>query len=310
MLPLGIISIDMDELSVIAEGAGIRVPTQVSVYHTAVPRLLDLLAEMNLKATFFIITKDVDSPDKIKRLKEMESAGHEIANHSHQHNHLLNMTAQQTREDLEKSTAILQHITGKKIMGYRGPSLTFNKYMINYLREFDYSYDSTVNPSLFFITEWIYHFLRKPSIRNFPQYFFLRHAFCPTKPYWVSSPSIFKRGADQHLLEIPISRVPYFHVPFYATFHFMFPVTYKLFRKLYFSQQDIVYHAHALDFLDLEQDHIPSVFSKHPGIAMPWSQKKEYFIKIFSELKSHHRQIITGSEMAILKKQEKEGNHA
>lgn len=52
---------------------------------TVTPKILDILAEYDIKATFFVIGKMVDvNPDILKRIYE---EGHSIGNHSYSHNY-------------------------------------------------------------------------------------------------------------------------------------------------------------------------------------------------------------------------------
>jgi peptidoglycan/xylan/chitin deacetylase (PgdA/CDA1 family) len=291
------VTFDMDELDVLAEALEITIPLKAVIYEKAVPRMLEMLDEAGIPATFFVITKDLKSRSAQAAVKTLCAKGHEVANHSHNHAHLLDMDAGATRRDTEESTRRLEQITGRKPRGYRGPSLTLNAHLMDILLDLGYEYDSTVNPTLFFITEWLYHFARKPMARNRPRLFYVYHGFAPTEPYILTPPSFFRRGSGK-MVELPISRTPYLHIPFYATFHFMFPFTYAPLRALYFSNQNIVYHAHALDFLDAEKDGVPDALRGHVGLRMEWKEKSRYFKAVFSELKERGFKVMTAEDMA------------
>ena len=53
-----------------------------SYLDTAVPRILDFLAERNLKITFFVVGQDAALEKNHAALKSLATAGHEIGNHS------------------------------------------------------------------------------------------------------------------------------------------------------------------------------------------------------------------------------------
>ncbi|MBF0275854.1 MAG: polysaccharide deacetylase family protein [Nitrospinae bacterium] len=292
------ITFDMDELDILREGYHITDECKPVIYKKAVPRMLEILDEVGIKATFFIISKDIVNGESKKAVRTIYTMGHEVANHSANHRHLFNMSLEETRQDMLESSKILSEIIGENIVGYRGPSLTLNNHLMEILLELGYEYDSTTNPTLFFITEWLYLSLISPSKRNSPSWFFVKHAFAPSTPYRIIPPCFFKKSENGKMIELPISHVPFLQVPFYATFHFLFPFSYHLFKHLYYINKTAVYHAHGLDFLDINEDNIPPSYTKHPGMNLPWSEKKKYFKKVFTELKNNYSSVGTARDMA------------
>jgi len=84
------------------------------------PRILDILREKNVKATFFVIGKKAEKhPDLIRRIDE---EGHTIANHSYSHHYLIALfsTSGLTR-DLQKCNEIITGILGKTPAYFRPP---------------------------------------------------------------------------------------------------------------------------------------------------------------------------------------------
>jgi peptidoglycan/xylan/chitin deacetylase (PgdA/CDA1 family) len=88
--------------------------------------LAKLLHKLNIKGTFFLITglkthnnRQLLSgyPEKISELSEW----HEIASHSHVHRALVGLTPNEIKEELSKSKAFLEDITGKEVMGFAYP---------------------------------------------------------------------------------------------------------------------------------------------------------------------------------------------
>lgn len=298
MVNIASITFDMDDLDVLTRGAyKINEPFSPVVYRKAVPRMLELLDEVSLNASFYVIVKDINNSNR-KILREIHDAGHEIANHSYLHGNLLGYSKEETRQDTIKSTKILSDIIGKRICGYRGPSLTHNNYLMETLVELGYEYDSSINPTFFFILEWIYIYLNHIGEKNILSYFWIKHALSKSFPYMISPPSFFKHVDDGDLVELPISHVPYLNVPFYPTFHFMFPFTYSLFKKRFYKNRFLVYHAHAIDFLDIDEDDVPESFRKHPGISLPWSRKRSYFQRVFKEIRENYSRVVTAMDMA------------
>jgi len=83
-----------------------------------VPRILDLLAEYELPATFFVPGWTADHhPDAVERIL---AAGHEIGHHSYAHVAPIDQSDDEERADLERAfTALERH--GVRPVGYRCP---------------------------------------------------------------------------------------------------------------------------------------------------------------------------------------------
>jgi peptidoglycan/xylan/chitin deacetylase (PgdA/CDA1 family) len=83
------------------------------------PRLLDILKERGIKATFFVVGRNAaEYPDIIRR---MDSEGHEIANHSWSHPALTQMGAEGVRKQIENTNDAIARITGKRPSLMRPP---------------------------------------------------------------------------------------------------------------------------------------------------------------------------------------------
>ena len=83
------------------------------------PRLLDILKERNIKATFFVVGQNAaEYPDILRR---MASEGHEIANHSWSHPALTKLGAESFRKQIENTNDAISRITGKRPVLMRPP---------------------------------------------------------------------------------------------------------------------------------------------------------------------------------------------
>src|SRR5262245_59599439 len=79
-------------------------------------RLLELLAVGGARATFFFLGEVAARHPELVR--EAAAAGHEIASHGHHHDHLSRLLRHQFREDVGRSLAVLQDLTGRPVLGY------------------------------------------------------------------------------------------------------------------------------------------------------------------------------------------------
>jgi peptidoglycan/xylan/chitin deacetylase (PgdA/CDA1 family) len=82
-------------------------------------KLLDLLAEHQATATFFLIGKYVrQRPDLVRAIR---SAGHVIGNHTESHPNLIFTSAGQVKNELESCSKALQDATGAASPWFRPP---------------------------------------------------------------------------------------------------------------------------------------------------------------------------------------------
>ncbi|HRJ72414.1 MAG TPA: polysaccharide deacetylase family protein [Terrimicrobiaceae bacterium] len=93
------------------------------------PKLLDMLKERNIKATFFVVGQcAAEYPDIMKR---MAAEGHEVANHSWSHPALTKLGADGVRKQIENTNNAIMQTAGVKPTLMRPPygatSATLNK---------------------------------------------------------------------------------------------------------------------------------------------------------------------------------------
>lgn len=74
------------------------------------PQVLDYLKKYGVKATFFILGKNVAGNEDI--LKRMIDEGHEVANHSWNHPSLITLSSEQVRKEIEDTQVAIEEATG------------------------------------------------------------------------------------------------------------------------------------------------------------------------------------------------------
>lgn len=84
------------------------------------PRILEILKEKNVKATFFLIGKNAEKyPDLVTRI---DQEGHIVANHSYSHHYLIAFfSTDRLRRDLKRCNEIIFGILGKSPKFFRPP---------------------------------------------------------------------------------------------------------------------------------------------------------------------------------------------
>lgn len=87
---------------------------------TSTPKVLKLLKDANIKATFFVIGKKAEAHPEI--IKDILDQGHAVAMHSYAHHRLFSLkSARYVREDLKKAIQVLTDITGDRPVLFRPP---------------------------------------------------------------------------------------------------------------------------------------------------------------------------------------------
>ena len=100
------------------------------------PQILDVLKKANVKATFFMTGMHVkEYPDVARRVAK---EGHEIGNHSFNHNVLLYYTKEELKEEILTAEAIIRNATGQKTTLFRPPKAWLTKREKKKIKELGY----------------------------------------------------------------------------------------------------------------------------------------------------------------------------
>ncbi len=95
-------------------------------------RLIDILEEYGVKATFFVVGDWVDKyPESVKALHD---AGHEIMNHSNTHAHFNSLSAQEIAADVEACNEKIEAVTGVRPTLIRCPYGEYDDHVISTIR--------------------------------------------------------------------------------------------------------------------------------------------------------------------------------
>ncbi len=112
-------------------------------------RVLDVLAEEKARATCFVLGKFAEKfPGCVKRIA---AEGHEVASHGFGHVDVFRLSPVQFREDVRRSKAQLEQLTGQPVRGYRAPDFSIMKeslWAFDILAEEGFAYDASINPAV------------------------------------------------------------------------------------------------------------------------------------------------------------------
>jgi hypothetical protein len=212
------VHVDVDDLWAIAECYGLTAPAAKRhfVYEDGVPRLLDLLGEMRLRATFFVCGADAAEPECARVLKEALCRGHRLANHSLRHRlDFRRLSRQQMRDDIVRSHAAIEDRLGTRVTGFRAPGYAWSGALLETLAEADYLYDSSLMPSPFGMVFRALDARLTRRVGGQPrmktQYPRLADVLHPVRPFDVSL------AGGRKIIELPVAAAPFVRLPFQAS---------------------------------------------------------------------------------------------
>ena len=112
-----------------------------------VDRILELLAEREVKATFFTLGWVAERyPQLVKRIVQ---GGHELASHGYGHERASDLDRAAFTADVTRAKAILEDLGGQPVLGYRAPSFSIgrsNLWAFDVLARAGYRYSSSIYP--------------------------------------------------------------------------------------------------------------------------------------------------------------------
>jgi polysaccharide deacetylase family protein (PEP-CTERM system associated) len=110
-------------------------------------RVLDLLDEYKVKATFFVLGWVAERNSTLIRI--IAKRGHEVASHGYSHQLIYTQTPDQFRSETRHAKKVVEDIIGEPIIGYRAASYSITAkslWSLDILAEEGFQYDSSIFP--------------------------------------------------------------------------------------------------------------------------------------------------------------------
>jgi len=124
---------------------GMTTPTPISRGEfdlVAIPRIVDLLARYNVKATFFTPGHTIESA--WRSVETYVEAGHELAHHGWTHRPPATVERAEEEEEIVRGNEAIKKISGRTARGYRSPSWDLSPHTIELLLKHGMQYDSSL----------------------------------------------------------------------------------------------------------------------------------------------------------------------
>jgi len=104
--------------------------------------LREALSDRGASSTCFVVS--LVAEEYPERVRSLAAAGFEVASHTHSHRLLSTLDPEQRREELVRSRAVLERVTGETVTGFRAPAFDFEEGHFAALADAGYADDSSV----------------------------------------------------------------------------------------------------------------------------------------------------------------------
>lgn len=269
-----------------------RFPSYLDV---VVPRILRFLEERDLKITFFIVGQDAALEKNRDAIAAIAEAGHEIGNHSFNHEPWLHLYSKdELVEEFEKTESAIQNVTGKVPKGFRGPGYSLSPTVLEVLADRGYEYDCSILPTFIAPLARAYYFFKSPEMNDEERekrkklFGKFSDGFRSLKPHsW--------QVGDRTITEIPVTTAPVVKTPIHPSYLLYLagfsPAAARAYWRSALSlcrmtgtEPSILIHP--LDLLN--GDDVPEL-KFFPAMDMPLKRKLGLLGEIMDDLQSNYR---------------------
>lgn len=288
--PVASLSLDLDNLwsylKTHGEPGWDAYPSYLDVL---VPLVLDLLDRHGLKITFFIVGRDLENPRNLPALREIVARGHEIGNHSYNHEPWMqDYDEDRLLDEIKTTHDRLVKELGAAPVGFRGPGFCYSPTLLSVLARMGYQFDASTLPSVLGPVARLYYFASSSMSRGEREtrkglFGKFSDGFQPIRPFMWDTNS----GS---LLEIPVTTVPILRTPFHLSYllwlsrysrwasRAYLELALQLCRSFNFGPSFLL---HPLDLLGKEDAPELHFF---PGMDLPRSYKVDFFASVLTRL--------------------------
>lgn len=261
-----------------------------------VPRIVEFFENRNTKITVFIVGQDAAIDSNHQALRSIAEAGHEIGNHSFNHEPWLHLyTRDQLVEEFEKSEAAILSATGKRPIGFRGPGFSCSDDVLNVLASRGYQYDASTFPTFLGPVARAYYFFN--SKLNSKEKEDRQQLFGSFSEGFQSNQPFQWQIGNMQLLEIPVTTMPLFKIPIHISYINYLAGYSKWLARTYFAmamrlcrmtgtQPSLLLHP--LDFMDINDAPELQFF---PAMKLAADEKIQLLDQCLCMMEKHYRLV-------------------
>ena len=277
-----------------------------SYFDTFAPLMLEVLADLDIHITFFIVGRDAAEARNAPALRSLVAAGHELASHSHEHEPWLHLyTREQLVAEIRACSDAIFDATGVRVDGFRGPGFSWSPQLLEVLADEGYRYDASTLPSYLGPIARAYYFwssgLTKEERKQRKGLFgSFADGLRPVKPYrW-------QLASSRSLIEIPVTTIPVFKTPFHFSYLTWLAQRSEAAMWTYLSialamcrltGTEPSFLLHPLDVMG--GDRVPQL-SFFPGMELPSARKIALLKQVLKVIGSKYRLVPMGEHASAI----------
>ncbi len=276
------VSVDLDSLECYFRIHALEGMPSADVRYTilqrCLPRFRELFARHALRATFFVVGRDLaEDPAGAAVLAALSRDGHELANHSYSHPYdLVRLGPVAIASEIDRAHLAIAACGGAAPVGFRAPGYEISGDVIDILSARGYRYDSSAFPSAAY-------YGAKAAVMGAMQLVgrksgsFLgspRVLMAPRRPYHPSAGAPYRQG-KLDIVELPMAVTRWMRWPVIGTSLITAPewmrkrMVAAALREPFFNLE-----LHGIDLCDAEVDRIPAeLVARQPDLRRPLSVK-------------------------------------
>ena len=313
--PLASISLDLDDLWTYLRTHGDPGwSSRPSYLETVVPLALDALDRAQVKLTFFVVGSDAANPRNARPLRSIVERGHEIGNHSFEHEPWLHrLSPSRLETEVVRTQDTLAQVTGQRPVGFRGPGYSWSPELLELLEKQGYLYDASTLPTYLGPIARQYYFWtsrlkREERAERSALFGKFRDGLRPVKAYrW-------RLREGKSLLEIPVTTFPVLKVPFHLSYlHYIGRWSQRV--ALGYLQAGLVackvtdtspsFILHPLDLVGAE---VAPELAFFPGMTQSGGRKLQFFHRVLQvyrrnlslvTMSAHARALLSDAPLAL-----------
>jgi len=217
--PVASVSLDLDDLWTYLRTRGDPSwETRPSYLGLFMPRVLELLARLDLHITFFVVGFDATRELNHPYLRALNDRGHEVGNHSFSHEcWLQRYSAARLDEEIGRAHEALYAATGQAPCGFRGPGFSWSPELFEALARRGYMYDASTLPTFLGPVARLYFLASaelsaKERAEREALFGSFRDGFRRNRPY------AWQLSDERALVEVPVTTVPVVRTPFHMSY--------------------------------------------------------------------------------------------
>jgi len=303
------LTVDLDEIDCyraihgLGDGAG-----EAPVYDRGVPRFAERLAREGVRATFFVVGRDARRADRAARLRELAAAGHEISNHSLNHDYaLVRRNRSIMVAEVSGGRAAIADAVGVSPVGFRAPGYTLSAGLVGVLADLEVAYDSSVLPSPAYFAARSAAILGKALFGRRSRSLFggFDLALAPRRPYYLTWPPFRRReprvGNRGGLRELPIAVLPWVRLPVIGTSLVLAgPARAARLCRLLRKESFVNLEFHGIDLCAPDDPGLGALAGHQPDATLPLTRKQDTLSAVIREFRQAGAEFVTLAQAADL----------